>query len=98
MTRPAGALLFLAMALLFLIANRGAYKGYFQDDELDNISWAPDVPKIEFLTGVLTPKYLTGNFRPVGHFYFAVMGKQFGLDFPKYLFPLHALHLLNVWL
>ena len=57
MNRRAGAALFLAMALLFLIANRGAYKGYFQDDELDNISWAPDVPKMEFLTGVLTPRF-----------------------------------------
>src|SRR5262245_61812288 len=26
------------------------------------------------------------------------MGNQFALDFPKYVFPLHALHLLNVWL
>jgi hypothetical protein len=98
MNRRAGAALFVAMALLFLIANRGAYKSYFQDDELDNISWAPDVPKIDFLTGVLTPKFLAGNFRPAGHLYFALMGKYFGLDFPKYLFPIHALHLLNVWL
>ena len=43
-------------------------------------------------------QFLTGNFRPVGHLYFAVMGRHFGLDFPKYLIPIHALHLLNVWL
>ncbi len=98
MTRPAGALLFLAMATLFLIANRGAYKGYFQDDELDNISWAPSLPASTFAEGLLTPKFLSGNFRPTGHFYFAFMGKRFGLDFPKYLFPIQALHLLNVWL
>src|ERR1051325_612936 len=98
MTRRMGAALFLTMALLFLIANRGAYKGYFQDDELDNISWAPYVSTSDFLTGVLTPKFLSGNFRPVGHLYFACMGRHFGLDFPKYLFPIHALHLLNVWL
>jgi hypothetical protein len=98
MNRRAGAALFLAMALLFVIANRGAYKGYFQDDELDNISWAPDVPAIDFLSGLVTPKFLAGNFRPVGHLYFALMGKFFGMDFPKYIFPIHALHLLNVWL
>jgi hypothetical protein len=34
----------------------------------------------------------------VGHLYFAIMGRHFGLDFPKYLIPIHALHLLNVWL
>src|SRR6266567_4639527 len=98
MNRRAGAALFLATALLFLIANRGAYKGYFQDDELDNASWAPYLSGTDFLSGVVTPKFLTGNFRPAGHFYFAVMGRRFGLDFPKYLFPIHALHLLNVWL
>ena len=86
------------MALLFLIANRGAYRGYFQDDELDNISWAPSVPNSTFLDALITPKFLSQNFRPVGHFYFHYMGQRFGLDFPKYIVPLHALHLLNVWL
>jgi hypothetical protein len=33
------AALALALAVLFLIANRGAYKGYFSGDDLDNISW-----------------------------------------------------------
>ena len=98
MTRRAGALLFLAMAFLFLIANRAAYKGYFQDDELDNISWAPSLSASTYLETFLTPRFLRGNFRPMGHLYFAVMGRRFGLDFPKYVFPLHALHLLNVWL
>jgi hypothetical protein len=98
MSRRAGAALFLAMALLFLIANRGAYKGYFQDDELDNISWAPDISNSEFAQYLVTPKFLTANFRPVGHFYFHYLGEHVGLDFPKYIVPLHALHLLNVWL
>src|SRR5437879_12719175 len=98
MNRRAGAALFLATAVLFLIANRGAYQGYFQDDELDNISWAPTLSAGTFVEGLLTPKFLAGNFRPTGHFYFAFMGKHFGLNFPKYLFPIHALHLLNVWL
>src|SRR5579872_2684771 len=98
MSRRAGAAVFLFMALLFLIANRGAYRGYFQDDELDNISWAPQVAKATFLQGLVTPQFLNRNFRPVGHLYFYVMAKNFGLDFPKYIAPLHALHLLNVWL
>ena len=98
MTWRAGALLFFAMAALFLTANRGAYKGYFQDDELDNISWAPGLSAGTFVEGLLTPKFLRGNFRPTGHFFFAVMGRRFGLDFPKYVFPIQALHLLNVWL
>ncbi|MCL4401433.1 MAG: hypothetical protein M1436_02035 [Acidobacteria bacterium] len=98
MTKRAGWALFLAMAVLFLIANRAAYQGYFQDDEIDNLSWAPHVPNMEYAEGLLTPKPFLYNFRPVGHFYFAAMGRTFGLDFPKYLIAVHLLHFLNVWL
>ena len=31
--------LLLAAIALFLILNRAAYKGYFQDDDLDTLSW-----------------------------------------------------------
>ncbi len=98
MTRRAGLFLFLAAALLFLIANRGAYKGYFQDDELDNISWAPDVPAGTFARGLATPVFNRDNFRPAGHAFFALFGKRFGLNFPPYAAGIHAIHLLNVWL
>ena len=96
MNRWTGPALFLLMAVLFLIANRGAYKGYFSDDELDNISWAPHVPLARFAEALATPRFMEGNFRPVGHLYFHVAGRLFGLDFPKYVFPIHAIHLLNV--
>ncbi len=98
MNKCIGAALFLAMALLFLIANRGAAHGYFQGDELDNLGWTPQVPLSTFATDLLSPVYNARNFRPVGHFYFRVMSRAFGLDFPRYLPPLHLLHLLNVWL
>ena len=97
-TRGAGALLFLAMAMLFLVANRGAYEGYFQDDEFDNLSFAPRVSLSDYAQTLLTPRFIPGNFRPVGHAYFGVMGRLFGLDFPKYVWPLHLIHFLNVWL
>lgn len=90
--------MFLAMAVMFLVANHAAYRGYFQDDEIDNLAWAPHVPYAEYAKGLLTPKPFLYNFRPVGHFYFAAMGQAFGLDFPKYLIPIHLLHFLNVWL
>src|SRR5438132_1286136 len=98
MTRRAGAALFLAMAALFLIANRAAYKGYFQDDELNNLSWTRDIPALEYAQAILTPKFFNNNFRPVGHFYFREMSLLFGLDFPKYLPLIHLAHVLNVWL
>src|SRR5574340_104759 len=98
MKRWSGAALFLAAAVLFLIANRGAYKGFFQDDELDNISWTPAVSAWVYLKEFASPRLAESNFRPVGHFFFNVTARAFGLDFPKYVFPIHALHLLNVWL
>ena len=86
------------MALLFFIANRGAYQGFFQADELDSLSWTPQVPVAAFAKDLVNPVYNARNFRPVGHFYFRIMSRAFGLDFRNYLLPLHLLHLLNVWL
>jgi hypothetical protein len=86
------------MALLFFIANRGASKGFFQGDEMDSLSWTPQIPAIDFVEDLVNPVYNGRNFRPVGHFYFRMASRAFGLDFRHYLLPLHLLHLLNVWL
>ena len=93
-----GPALFVAMALLFFIANRGATRGFFQGDELDNIGWTPQIPLADFAKDLASPVYNARNFRPVGHLYFRVMSRTFGLDFRRYLPPLHVLHLINVWL
>jgi hypothetical protein len=85
----------MAIGLIFIILNRAAYDGFFQDDELDNITWAPYVGTQEFVTSFFTPKFLPTNFRPVGHFYFAVMGRHFGLDFPPYMTPIFIIHLVT---
>ncbi|MBZ5728779.1 MAG: hypothetical protein LAP87_27840 [Acidobacteriia bacterium] len=98
MSKRSGVALFLLLAALFLVVNRGAYKGYFQDDEVDNLSWAPNGPASAYLKGVLSPRFEPNNFRPVGHFYFHEAGLRFGLDFPKYVLAIHLFHLLNVWL
>src|SRR5437764_1290990 len=98
MTKRAGAALFLAMAALFLLANRAAYRGYFQDDELNNLAWTRDIPAIDYAKAILTPKFFNNNFRPVGHFYYREMSLLYGLDFPKYLPLIHLAHILNVWL
>lgn len=93
-----GAALWLAMALLFLIANRGAYKGYFSDDDLDNLVQTRGASPIVFAEGLITPKFSPVNFRPAGHLFYKIMGATAGLNFPVYVAVLHALHLLNVWL
>jgi hypothetical protein len=98
MSKRAGLLLFAAFAALFLTVNRDAYRGYFQDDEIDNLSWAPYLGPLDFLKGAATPQFQANNFRPVGHYYFHAMEEIAGLDFPIYIAVLHAFHLLNVWL
>jgi len=98
MSKRAGVAWFLLLAALFLAMNRDAYRGYFRDDEIDNLSWAPHVPVADFLKGVATPRFFENNFRPVGHFYFHAAEAFFGLEFPGYVAVIHILHLLNVWL
>jgi hypothetical protein len=98
MSKRAGLLLFAAFAALFLTVNRDAYRGYFQDDEIDNLSWTPYLGPLDFLKGAITPQFQANNFRPVGHYYFHAVEEIAGLDFPIYVAVLQAFHLLNVWL
>jgi len=98
MSKRRGVLLFLLFAALFLIANRSAYRGYFQDDEIDNLSWTPYLTGLDYLKGLATPLYQPNNFRPAGHFYFHAVEAVAGLDFPVYVAVIQAIHLLNVWL
>lgn len=98
MSKRTGAVGMVVFAVLFVVVNRAAYKGYFQDDELDVLSWAPRSNFVSYVEGALTPRFFTNNFRPVGHFYFYAMARLFDLDFPKYVAVLQFLHLFNVWL
>ncbi|HEU0142779.1 MAG TPA: hypothetical protein VFQ79_23860 [Bryobacteraceae bacterium] len=98
MTKLQGLGLFVLMTLLFLVANRGAYQGYFHGDDLDNVSWTPGLENSEYASALVSPKLSPWNFRPVGHFYFAALGRTAGLDYRWYVAVLHGLHLLNVWL
>ncbi len=98
MSKRAGSILFVAFAALFLMVNNGAYRGYFQDDEIDNLSWTPYLSPLDFLQGAATPRFQPNNFRPVGHYYFHAVEEVAGLEFPAYVGVIHAFHLLNVWL
>jgi len=75
--------------------NYRAYDGYFQDDEMENLAWAPLLPMTQYLTAVLKPVFDVGNFRPPGHLYFTLIGRAFGMDFPPYITPIFAIHLAN---
>jgi hypothetical protein len=95
-SRAAVAAFFVVVAILFLIANKAAYKGYFQDDDLDTISWAYGSGINGFIDGWATPFFSDVNFRPSGHFYYWAMIRLAGLHFPPWVGVIHVLHFLNV--
>ncbi len=86
------------LIVLFFVANRGAYKGYFQDDDLDNLSWAPHVELSTYAEGLVSPKFHRSNFRPVGHFFYHAVEPFAHLKFTPYVACLQIIHLLNVFL
>ena len=89
--------LILMLLLLFLLANRASYKGYFQSDDLDTMSWASVAGfRGTFLHGFVMPRFDATNFRPVGAYYYRVMFHAFGLNFAPYVAVVTVIHLLNV--
>ncbi len=96
MPKWAAAALLAAIVLFFWIANRGAYKGYFQDDDLDNLSWTRDAQTSEFLQGLVDPRFSKFNFRPAGHWYYRVLGATAKLHYPPYVAVLQLLHIVNI--
>jgi hypothetical protein len=88
----------MAILLAFCALNYRAYDGFFQDDELDTLSWAPSRTAREYLPALLKPTLDEANFRPAAHLYFTLAGKAFGLDYPPYVTPIFVIHLLNALL
>ncbi len=86
----------LAVAVLFLIANRGAFKGYFSADDLNNLAWTSHSAPIDWVEGLLTPRFSESNYRPTGHFVYYALGKTYGLDFRPFVWLVQLLHLANV--
>ena len=99
--RPRALWLLLAgvcIAVAFIVLNLGAYDGFFQDDELDTLKWAPSLPAREFLAALLNPRFAIDNFRPVGHSFYRFFGRPAGLNYPRYIAFIHLVHLINVLL
>ncbi|MBI2689311.1 MAG: hypothetical protein HYX27_23650 [Acidobacteria bacterium] len=90
--------LFVLLVWLFYVASKGAYKGFFSADDLDNLAWTRHAGLTGFFTGLISPQFFASNFRPVGHFYFWALGHLAGLDFRPYIAVLHGLHLINLGL
>jgi hypothetical protein len=98
MSRTRTLLAAATLIILFFVANRGAYKGYFQDDDLDNLAWAPHVELQTYAEGVINPKFHRSNFRPVGHLFYHAMEAAAHLNFKPYVAGLQIIHVLNAFL
>jgi hypothetical protein len=83
------------LAILFIALNRSAYDGFFSDDDLDTLSWAPYLRYGTWLRNLLSPAFSPDNFRPVGHLFYKLMGQSFALNFPPWMTPIFAIHLIN---
>ncbi len=92
------AILLTAVLAFFLIANRGAYKGYFEPDDLSNLNTARQVSIAEFARDLFSPRVFSNNFRPAGHLFYHWMHQIAGLDFRPYIAAIQFLHLVNVLL
>jgi hypothetical protein len=97
MSRRTGAILFLLLAAVFLVLNQAAYRGYFQDDDINSMQWTRWGAASEYLKGTLSPVF-ENSYRAVGFYYYHAAEHAFGLDFPKYVAVIQAIHLLTVWL
>ena len=90
MSKRTGVAAMLLFAGLFLVLNRAAYKGYFQDDELDTLQLGSQLPAAELSARHSHPAILSQQFPPRGHLYFHEIGSPGSvLDFPMYVAVLH---------
>lgn len=83
------------LVVVFLVANRGAYQGYFSDDDLDNLANTMLAGFDIFWRGFGSFVYDPFNFRPPGHLVYRWMGQAWGLHFAPYVMLIQFVHLLN---
>jgi hypothetical protein len=87
---------FAIAAPLFLLVNRASYRGFFYGDDLSTLAWAKTGEVPVFLGWLVSPRLNNSNFRPVGAFYYRVLGGSIGFWFPPYVAVLQVIHLANV--
>jgi hypothetical protein len=90
------AVLLGATLLLPIMANRDAYRGYFDSDDFGSINWARFVPLDQYLRDLPDLRYQRG--RPLGFFYYGTLIRTVGLHFPPWALILQFIGLLNLTL
>lgn len=100
MARPfwKGAALIAAVLLLCVAVHRQAYGGYWEDDDLDTLTWARLLPLKNLLLALPSIKYPPDQGRAPGYFFFAALYRRHGLEYPPYVLVLQFIQSLNVLL
>lgn len=86
-----------SVCTLFLIGNRGSSRGFFYEDDFDNLANARQVELSYYFFALVRPMIAPDSvFRPVPDFYYYVMSRVAPLHFPPYIRIIQAIHLGNV--
>ncbi|MBX9600734.1 MAG: hypothetical protein K2X35_07015 [Bryobacteraceae bacterium] len=93
--RPWTLLFFAMLALLFLVANRAAYQGYFFGDDYDNLLHATRMPAPELAGHLMKPSPHQHNFRPLGALFYRAIHSAAELRFGPYVSAIFLLHMVN---
>lgn len=93
--RPWTLLFFALLALLFLVANRAAYQGYFFGDDYDNLLHAGLMPAPELAGHLVKPGPHQHNFRPLGALFYRIVYSAAELRFGPYISAIFLLHMVN---
>lgn len=98
-TKIALCVFFVALAIFFLHANRGAYHSFFSDDDFDHMGNAREADAPYYLRALALPR-LGGEvtFRAAAHAYYWIMVRTADIDIQKYIAGIHAIHLVNTGL
>jgi hypothetical protein len=97
MTKRTTVILPVLIVLLFLVLNLPAYRGYFQDDDINNMQWTRWGSIMPYLQAAATPIY-SNSFRAIGFLYYRACERLFGLRFAGYIAVLQAIHIFNIWI
>ena len=92
---PAAFLLLLAA--LFLVANRGGYFSFFEDDDMEALGFAAKVPIRNSLQETFSIHFGELNIRSAGYLYYQAISRLAGLRFGPFIAALHAIHLIGVF-
>jgi hypothetical protein len=87
-----------AVLLLAVAVHRQAYSGYWEDDDLDTLTWARLLPLGNLALGLPSLQYPPDQGRAPGFFYYAALHRRFGLEYPPYVAVLQIVQGLNVLL